>query len=1266
MRQSAFFLYTVVLAAGVFWCAAPLKAQTVVGTHPDRWIGPSGGDWNTAANWDTNLVPMAAYSTAIDSVAYGYFSLAGNGQALELDVSNGSQFTILKGGDLQLSSLNYQSNYLNVNAGGKLELQDRYVLQNLGTNAYINGELNLADYTTIKGSIYLGPNSQAGQITGGSTMYLATGTSIYAYGTSSIQQGFTLEQYNRLDVHGALTIDGTLTNSDASLHVIPGGSLTLNHGLNMDGGEYNLGGNIYGAGSLSVIDSGTTVDLYGGNFLSSPGQDAGSLALTRNDGTLNVGSPYLGNAYTMGSDFTNYGTLSIGGALTTGGAFHNYGDTFVSGTLNLNGAFDGNITVNGGTLNSLVDSKGRTTIDAGQWITLQPGSTLGFADTLKTNNGTLELQAANLTLTQPFQNNGSIIASPYMIHYSWGDVVQSSASTMAASGGFTNNGILTLANNSNLDFTGNLVNAPGGTINAQDGYLAVHGTLTNFGTLNSAGLTTDVLGNVAADGTLSGGTYNLTGQLRYAGPDITRIANGTSVTLTGPSATFNNTAGSWLTSTLAQNDGVFAANGGATLHLQTLTNNGTMSFSDSATQAYVYGTLTNSATGSLTIQNGAQVNAYYVQNDGTALVTGANSVFNTGSGLTNNGSLTVALGGSLSNAYLQNGTGTITVTDPGSTANLSGYNQGSVVVANGGQMTVAYFHNGAGATLTATDVGTSLTLGDGVNSQVVSNLGTMTVQNGATASAVNAWLDNSGTLTVTGAGSTLTTPILTNDPGANLSVLNGGAVAIATSTSFNPGFSNNGNMLIDGPGSKLDLRNANWLSLGTATISNGGVVMIPTDTAPAATLNNVNLNIRSGGQLLDANLNNLFGGAVVLQASSVTFDTPYSVPLAAGYGNGAVLVNGSSLTAPGFDNTGGYIRIDATSSADFRGGAFANLDPTGTLSGGGTYDISGTLRYDASSGLIVNNQATIFLNEGGWLLSGTQNALESLASNSGTLGFAGPQQYLVTSGALDNSGWLRLIDNATLVTGGAVTNSGTVDLETGASLISGGDYSNQGQTYIQDGASLSVDGVYTNQGYTDIDAQSSLSAYQYVQTAPGASTMLCGDIFAPFDMSAGTLAGDAEIHGDLTVSGGEFAPNGIFKIDGDYIQTGGTLVLDISSLTDFSQLLIGGAASLHGTIEIVLLNGFSFAPNTDVAFFQATNGVTFGSDLSFMLPAGVQLYLGANGFDVGAQGGQSSAPEPATFGLAAAALWSIWLRGRPRGSIRVRPAAFTSSRRLRA
>jgi hypothetical protein len=282
-------------------------------------------------------------------------------------------------------------------------------------------------------------------------------------------------------------------------------------------------------------------------------------------------------------------------------------------------------------------------------------------------------------------------------------------------------------------------------------------------------------------------------------------------------------------------------------------------------------------------------------------------------------------------------------------------------------------------------------------------------------------------------------------------------------------------------------------------------------------------------------------------------------------------------------------------------------------------------------------------------------------------------QYLFTSGALDNSGWLRLMDNATVVTGGAVTNSGYVDLESGASLTSNGDfsntgtvdvqdgaslnawgdYSNQEQTYIQNGGSLNVSGVYTNQGNTYIRAQSSLTASEYVQSAPGANTILCGDIIAPFDLSGGTLSGDAEIHGDLTVSGGIFAPTGVFQIHGDYIQTGGTLEFDISSLTDFSQLLIFGAATLHGTIEIVLLNGFTFAPNTDIAFFEATNGVTFGSDLSFLLPAGVELYPGANGFDVGPQGGENPVPEPATFGLAAAALLSIWLRRRPRGAVRV-------------
>jgi PEP-CTERM motif len=128
------------------------------------------------------------------------------------------------------------------------------------------------------------------------------------------------------------------------------------------------------------------------------------------------------------------------------------------------------------------------------------------------------------------------------------------------------------------------------------------------------------------------------------------------------------------------------------------------------------------------------------------------------------------------------------------------------------------------------------------------------------------------------------------------------------------------------------------------------------------------------------------------------------------------------------------------------------------------------------------------------------------------------------------------------------------------------------------------------------------SGGSYTQTA--GFTQVYGTLMAPsVGVTGGTLYGSGAINGNV-VSGGVVSPggadiyDGVFSpdletgttlaINGNYSQNAdGTLVIGISSATDYSVLDVSGKASLDGTVDFDFLNGYLPGANTDFAFLEA-------------------------------------------------------------------------------
>jgi hypothetical protein len=156
--------------------------------------------------------------------------------------------------------------------------------------------------------------------------------------------------------------------------------------------------------------------------------------------------------------------------------------------------------------------------------------------------------------------------------------------------------------------------------------------------------------------------------------------------------------------------------------------------------------------------------------------------------------------------------------------------------------------------------------------------------------------------------------------------------------------------------------------------------------------------------------------------------------------------------------------------------------------------------------------------------------------------------------------------------------------------------------------------TFNNTGRLDVQSGHLSFNGGYHQTGPAANTILDGGSIsnnAPLDIQAGQITGSGTISGSVTNSGqvvpGTLGnPIGVIQITGKYVQTSsgalGIVLRGTAAGTQYSQLKVGGLATLDGTLDVSLVNGFTPAANDT---FQV---LTFGSRIGdFALKSGLDL-----------------------------------------------------------
>ncbi|HWZ82751.1 MAG TPA: hypothetical protein VNW47_09005 [Terriglobales bacterium] len=606
------------------------------------------------------------------------------------------------------------------------------------------------------------------------------------------------------------------------------------------------------------------------------------------------------------------------------------------------------------------------------------------------------------------------------------------------------------------------------------------------------------------------------------------------------------------------------------------------------------GTDTNSATmeatngGILAISTGGSSSLN--NTGGTIKAVGANSQvqFENGTTITggtlttSNGGLLVLNAGAGLNLSGVTNSGTFSILNNAS-ALLSGTitNTGTFQLNSGGSLTLLFVPTAA----TLTGAGT-VTMGNNSQNEVDGNSGaTLTIKQtiqGVGNIGPHFLFSNQGTINANVKGAILNVLQQSSGTDTNTAVMeatNGGILQISTggSSSIN---NTGGTIEAIGTGSVVQFENGTTITGGTLTTSSGGMLAVlagagvfengVTNAGAFTVQNNGSLYLQSdltnnGTISLNSagNLTYLFlptVSASLLGKGRVIMDNNVNSAID---GNGGLTftnhstIQGGGTIGPHFTFTNlGTLKVPK-GDALFITAPFTNFNGSTVI--GGTYTVSGTLEFTNAS--IVTNSAKITLTGSTAQIvnQSAVNALANLSSNvsSGSFTSSGGQQYATTlSGSFSNAGKLMVGKNS----GFKILCNPTFQCP-----------------YTQTGSMTTVDGTLTAAFGVNIN---------------GGKLFGTGTVASSVNSKASVTAGDtASKAGTLSVSTYTQQSAGSLNI-----QLGGTTVG-----TQYSQLAVANGASLNGTLNVNLINGF--IPTIGDVYTILTSSARTGTFSTVNLPA---------------------------------------------------------------
>ena len=1050
------------------------------------------------------------------------------------------------------------------------------------TALQLNGELDGAGTLTTSGSATLtsgivGANLVADSLTSNgssainkpttvtnaalvSSGTLAIGSGGKLTGTTTISSGATLTTpaglTDALGNASVVTVDGTLTLGDAE--TIGGLAGAATGRVNLVNAKALTIDRVAGAAPvfLGVVQGGDATSV-----LRKTGVGVQVLAATQDydgitrisDGVLQLGDDSAGGALkataapvevavtgtlrlhsTTGRGAFNF-TQTINGAGVDGsGRVEKIGNGVLTLTPTAGNAYAGGTTVSAGTLGISANNQvgtGAITLDGGTLRLAAAGMDLNRSVSVTTGSGTLDTNGGTSTLSQAVTGAGTLTVDgagsltlqnagelrPAALVVASGQTVATPGGTttaLGASTALTVNGTLTLNDNASAASL-----SLGGTLGGS-GRLTTGGSTTLTGGTVSTALTTDSLGatassSIAAAVTVTNGatvaspaalTVRTTGSLSAA--SITVDAGASLVTEAGANQVIGDAAALTLNGSLTL--------GGAET-LGTVSGSGAITLANAA-ELVMGGSTDTVFTGVI----GGGNSASSVRKIGSGTLTVASAQTYTGFTQVDEGRLQVGNGataGSLASSEVRLANGAVLRLDRGlapaqtvssNIVNVPGNTTGRLEKTGTGEVLLRGANNfGGGTTVSAGTL--DITAGNQVGT------GTLTLSNGAT-------------LRLAASGQTLANTITLGTGGGTVDT-NGQALTTLTG---NVGSASGGNFTKAGSGT-LALGGSATLAAPTATVSGGTL-----STAGSDRIDNGTAVVVSGGAGSVLSI----GGNDTVASLSLTGELAGSGVLTT---TGLASLNGGTVST---GLAGGSFSSSGTSAIT------APVTSSSTAVVAGSLTVSGSGKLSATTGLTVASGATLSTGVSGDAIGDATNL-----TLDGTLTLGAGEALGQLSGA--STGQLTLANGGQLAVGGAAdtTFSGVLSGGNGGSTVrktgSGRLTLSAAQTYI--GATL-VDAGVLQVGTTTTDgslasSQVSLAngAVLHLERAGGgAAQVLAASVVDQAGATTGRLvktgAGELQLRGTNTFSGGTTASAGVVNVDAASRLGSGVLTLDAATL----------------------------------------------------------------------------------------------------------------------
>jgi len=451
--------------------------------------------------------------------------------------------------------------------------------------------------------------------------------------------------------------------------------------------------------------------------------------------------------------------------------------------------------------------------------------------------------------------------------------------------------------------------------------------------------------------------------------------------------------------------------------------------------------------------------------------------------------------------------------------------------------------------------------------------------------ALTAALNNAGTLRVTG-GRTLTFAAQHLNNTGTLE-LAGGILSATSSTSFQS------SGIVTGYGA-INTTGTTFSNSGLLQVSGGNLTL----AANQSFVNSGTMTVPTGRQLI-WNGNAGFGNLGLIQLSGGAFNGTSTGGISNSPG---AEIRGTGSIGLALTNAGGLVRATAG-------------DPLTIVNLGGNNTAGGELRID--DGATMNVQST-FSSSSSIVMAGANASLHlNAVTNTGTLRGAGR----VTGNVL-NSGVVRAeggtlsfasADNSNAAAGRLEAGAGsqlfyTQGLGTNAGLIAltGGSFDNNNAVLTNPGriegyGALRTGGL-TNTGVisvaSSLDVLGSVNNSNVVTTASGSTVRFFGPV-----TGAGNFSGPGTVAFLAGFAPGASPANISFGGDVD-LDAASSLAIELGGNTpgtQYDRLTIAGNATIGGTLDVSLINGFLPAIGSTFQILSAAGGIT-GQFASSSLP----------------------------------------------------------------